>query len=532
MSINSLKQGLKARLLLISLAVMLLSLALPIAMLQVYDRILPNQGVGTAWVLALGVLSAMLLEALLRYGRSWLLNRAGMKFEAWSNVEAMKRLLAASPGELHALGPAHIEEGFTALRRLQEYYSGQAMLALYDAPFIFLFLGMIAYVGGAVVVIPVAVLIVAFITVFVLGSKARYYAEHYEMASARRAGMLSGMFSRMLSLKGMALEGPMIASFDESHRQTASYRAGLDEYLMRIQLVTAFFSQATTVLVVMLSAHLVISGEMSSGALAACTLLAGRTMAPVGALFSFWGRYQSTGNAQAKAEALLSLGQEGSQSPNPESQEPVGLECPSLQLEGMTVPVSLSIPAGTVVRLAESGWMSWTPLFESLTDISADEKGLCKITNQNIGREDIRVVYVDETAAVFQGSVIENLTTFTASREQLALEWAEKLGLHERLIQLPHGYQTQLAERYGSGIDRGTRQLIGIARAIVCQPNLLLLDHADHGLDITSQKRLASVLSGLEGQLTCIVVTGSPAIAEVIPLAVTAPVSNVGGARA
>ena len=531
MSINSLKQGLKARLLLISLAVMLLSLALPIAMLQVYDRILPNQGVGTAWVLALGVLSAMLLEALLRYGRSWLLNRAGMKFEAWSNVEAMKRLLAASPGELHALGPAHIEEGFTALRRLQEYYSGQAMLALYDAPFIFLFLGMIAYVGGAVVVIPVAVLIVAFITVFVLGSKARYYAEHYEMASARRAGMLSGMFSRMLSLKGMALEGPMIASFDESHRQTASYRAGLDEYLMRIQLVTAFFSQATTVLVVMLSAHLVISGEMSSGALAACTLLAGRTMAPVGALFSFWGRYQSTGNAQAKAEALLSLGQEGSQSPNPESQEPIGLECLSLQLEGMSAPVSLSIPAGTVVRLAESGWMSWTPLFESLTDISADEEGLCKITNQNIGREAMRVVYVDETA-VFQGSVIENLTTFTASREQLALEWAEKLGLHERLIQLPHGYQTQLAERYGSGIDRGTRQLIGIARAIVCQPNLLLLDHADHGLDITSQKRLASVLSGLEGQLTCIVVTGSPAIAEVIPLAVTAPVSNVGGARA
>src|SRR5210317_1600885 len=137
MSINVLKQGLKARLLLISLAVMLLSLALPIAMLQVYDRILPNQGVGTAWVLALGVFSAMLLEALLRYGRSWLLNRAGMKFEAWSNVEAMRRLLAASPGESRALGPAHVEEGFTALRRVQEYYSGQAMLALYDAPFIF-----------------------------------------------------------------------------------------------------------------------------------------------------------------------------------------------------------------------------------------------------------------------------------------------------------------------------------------------------------------------------------------------------------
>jgi ABC-type bacteriocin/lantibiotic exporter with double-glycine peptidase domain len=523
MTLNELKRGLQLKLLLISLAVMLLSLALPIAMLQIYDRILPNQGYGTAWVLALGVLSAMMLEAGLRYGRSWLLNRAGMKFEAWSNVEVMQRLLTAPVSDLKALGQERIEEGFTALRRLQEYYSGQAMLALYDAPFIVIFLAMIAYVGGMVVLIPLTILILAFITVYLLGEKARGYAGKVEQASDRRSSMLAQMFEKVLPLKGLAMEGHMIARFDRQHRELATERAGQDEYMMRIQLVTAFFSQATTVLVVMFSAHLVIEGEMSSGALAACTLLAGRTMAPVGALFSFWGRHQSSENAQEKAEALLLLGEGKLRESVELRDELIGLRCKQIRLPNVNAALSLDIAPGAVVRLEETGWTRWTPFFHFLLG-SEQDSGIasCEITNEGIRRDDIRVALVEDDARVFQGTVLENLTTFTSAREQLALEWSQKLGLHERIIDLPQGYHTQLAEHHGSGIDRGTQQLLGIARAIVSQPDLLLFNHADRGLDISAQKRFAEALMELQGGMTCMVTSNSVevinAISEVQPV--------------
>ncbi|MYM64756.1 ABC transporter transmembrane domain-containing protein [Pseudomaricurvus sp. HS19] len=513
MTLSDLKRGLKPRLLLISLAIMLLSLALPIAMLQIYDRILPNHGVGTAWVITLGVFSAIVLESVLRYGRAWWLNRAGMKYEAWSNVEAVQRLLAADPAELMTLGRHGVEEGFQALRRTQDYVSGQALLALYDAPFILIFLLLIAYIGGWVVVIPLLVLAVAFVTVYLLSNRASEFAQGVDDATALRAPIIQESFARVLSLKAGALDSAMLKAFDRGHRRVAAEQAGLDEYLMRIQLVTAFFSQATTVMVVIFSAHLVISGDMSSGALAACTLLAGRIMAPVGALFSFWSQVQRSEQAQARAQELLSV---GSDTPPVRAFDPnpVGVEGRNLRLPGVAGALSVTVKAGSLVWLQESGWLRWSPWLRALAKRAQPLAGATRfITAPDLEAD---LAYVPDGIWIFQGTVMENLTTFTASRETSAMAWSVKLGLHQRIIQLPQGYQTQLAEHFLTGLGRGTEQLLGIVRALAKQPNLLILDHADRSLDLAAQKALAGAISGLQGKMTVIATTQSPELQAVL----------------
>ncbi len=518
MTLSDLKRGLKPRLLLISLAIMLLSLALPIAMLQIYDRILPNHGVGTAWVITLGVFSAIVLESVLRYGRAWWLNRAGMKFEAWSNVEAVRRLLAAEPRELMALGRHGVEEGFQALRRSQDFVSGQAMLALYDTPFIFIFLLLIAYIGGWVVVIPVMVLAVAFFTVYLLSLRAREYAQGVDDASTDRAPIIQESFSRVLSLKAGAFDSAMFKAFDRNHRRVAEQQAGLDEYMMRIQLVTTFFSQATTVLVVIFSAHLVIAGDMSSGALAACTLLAGRTMAPVGALFSFWSQVQRSEQAQARAQELLSIGSDDTAGRVLDS-NPVGVEGKQLRLAGIDQALSVSIKAGDVVHLRESGWLRWSPWLRALAHRAQPLPGNTRIVARQ-GME-ANLAYVPDGVWIFQGTVMDNLTTFTSAREGRAMEWSLRLGLHQRIIQLPQGYQTQLAEHFHTGLGRGTEQLLGIVRALAKQPGLLILDHADRSLDLAAQKALAEAVGSLRGKMTVIVTTQSAELqAKLTPVTV------------
>ncbi len=515
MGLDQIKSGMQSRLLLISLAVTLLSLALPIALLQVYDRILPNQGVGTAWVLGLGVLTAMLLEAGLRYGRSWMLNRAGMKFDAQSSIEAMQQLLSVPDAELKGLGHTQIEEGFNALKQLREYHSGQALLALYDAPFILLFLVLIAYVGGAVVLIPIAMLALPFSVVYLLGRDASVHAERVKARNERRSHLMREVFNRILPYKGLALEGVISSRFETSQREMASDQAQLDERLMQIQLLTSVFSQATTIIVVIFSAHLVISGDMSSGALAACTLLAGRCMAPVGALFSFWGRHQSSQQAFDKAQSLLSFGDsEVAAVSDTRADALVGVSCQQISVQGETL--SFDLAAGSLARLEPDATINWSAVMAWLRvggereDISGE-----RVFNGASDAAEVHIALVPRRSRLFQGSVLDNLTLFNKAREPQAYQWAEQLGLHQRLIQLPQGYHTVVAQGIGPGIDTGTAQLIALVRALASEPHILLLDCADSGLDIAAQKQLAVVLNSLAGKVSCLIVSNSPELADI-----------------
>lgn len=516
MKIDIIKRGFQSKLLLISLAIMLLSLALPIALLQIYDRILPNQGVGTAWVLTLGVLTALALEVGLRYGRSWLLGRESMKWEAGSQLQAMQGLLQAPAQTLRQMDRVQIEQGFDSLKRLQEYASGQALLAMYDAPFILLFLAMVAYVGGNVVWIPVLVLVIAFVTVFAMGTKTMKYAQDVEEQAEPRALWIERVFSQFMPVKALALEGVANARFDRMQRQLSAKRAGLDEYLMRIQLLTTFFSQATTILVVLFSAHLVISGDMSSGALAACTLLAGRTMAPVGALFSFWGRYQSSDYAQDRATGLLALAQNNQNALFAADGEPASLEVKGLQLPGSEQALSFEVKAGALLRLPEPGRMRWDGFLDAL-DGKQSVKADIRANAEAFDATKLNVVRVESCPFLFEASVLENLTLFCTSREASAYEWATKLGLHERVIQLPNGYHTTVGGTRGTGLDRGTQQLLGIVRALCCKPQLLILDHADTDLDMPAQKLLLELLPAISEQTSCLVRSSNAAIKEVVP---------------
>ena len=512
MIFKELVQSLNHRLLVISLAIMLLSLALPIALLQVYDRILPNQGVGTAWVLALGVLIAMLAEAGLRYGRSWLLNREGMKYEAWSTVEAMRHLLTTPSPVLRAIGRHGIEDRLAALKQYQDYYSGQAMLALYDAPFILLFLFLIGYVGGAVVIIPIITLCLAFIVVYRLGDKAHDFSVARDESLALRAPLMSSVFASIVHLKAAGIDGAANRAFDHRHRNLASEQAGLDEYMMHIQMVTQFFSQVTTVLVVILSAHLVISGQMSSGALAACTLLSGRAMAPVGALFSFWGQIQRSDTMRQKAQSLLAMSE--GESANPAAGPgtgPVGIEASNLRLPGVSASIGFKVTPGQACMLPETGWQRWDGFFDALASRESQITGDWQFQLGNGDQESspVHVALVSDQTNIFQGTLLENLTMFSAERETDAMAWSRKLGLHDRVTRLPNGYETMLSEHYGSGVDRGTEQLIGIIRGLAGQPQVLLLNHADRGLDLRTQQLLADALIEEAGKTTILMASNS-----------------------
>ncbi|MFC7553428.1 ABC transporter transmembrane domain-containing protein [Pseudoroseomonas wenyumeiae] len=141
-----------------TLLVTLLALALPVMLLQVYDRVLPNMAVGTLTMLALAVTSAILLEAVLRQVRGRILARAAAASEARTHRQAMQRLLSAPLAGLEAHGNGYYVERLSAIGTLRDAWSGPALQAMLDLPFALLYLLGMWYLAGPLVLVPVALL--------------------------------------------------------------------------------------------------------------------------------------------------------------------------------------------------------------------------------------------------------------------------------------------------------------------------------------------------------------------------------------
>ena len=152
---------LSSELLLSSVFINILSLALPFTMLQIYDRILPNEAYGTAVVLVVGVGIAILLELLLRYARSWLLASSAANYELTTISKLVDSLMKADYHHMESLGSGAIAQGLKGVGEMREVYSGQAAVAMMDLPFVMIFLGLVAYIGGPLVFIPILVWLIA-----------------------------------------------------------------------------------------------------------------------------------------------------------------------------------------------------------------------------------------------------------------------------------------------------------------------------------------------------------------------------------
>ena len=149
-----------------SVFINLLSLALPFTMLQIYDRILPNESFGTAIVLVIGVFIAILLELVLRYTRSWMLASYAANLELKTTVNVVDSLFNAKFEPVSKLGVGGLFNGVSSIASMREIYSGQGALALLDIPFIFIFLILVAYIGGSLVFVPIVIWGVAAAFVF------------------------------------------------------------------------------------------------------------------------------------------------------------------------------------------------------------------------------------------------------------------------------------------------------------------------------------------------------------------------------
>lgn len=515
-------------LVLASLFINVLALAMPLTLLQVYDRIIPNSAEGTLIMLIVGVGTALLLEAGLRQGRSYVSGWMGARFEHLAGVAAVERLINVSIIDYERQGSGVHLERFNALGPLKEFYAGQAILALCDLPFAVLFLGAMFYLAGELVLVPIGLIIVFSITAIIVGRKLKGALENRMLADDRRYSFIIEVLGGIHTVKGLAMEDQMIRRYERLQETCAAAEYNVALHSSSASSTGALFSQLVLFCVVGYGATFVIDGELTVGGLAACTMLAGRSMQPLQKAVGIWTRFQSIQLSLQRVRDLFQL----------KPEKPFGLpELPpvrgDLRLEGVTFSygkdregddlppifddVDLSVETGETIGITGAGSSGKTTLLYLMMGVFTPTGGRVTIDGHDLvdyEPSSIRhqIAYLPQEGVLFHGTILENVTMFRDEKIDSALDISRLLGLDSVVAHMPHGYDTVVGDGAGDKLPKGIKQRIAIARALVDKPRVLLFDEANASMDSAGDATLRNLLERLKGRVTLVLVTPRPSM--------------------
>ncbi|CAM4052159.1 ABC transporter transmembrane domain-containing protein [Vibrio neonatus] len=491
-------------LLLISLFINILSLAMPFSLLHTYDRILPNQSYDTATILFVGVVTAVLLEGFLRYFRSWMMASAAANFELKVSKEVVTSLFKSDYKLVANMNVGRIFNGVSAIGHMRDMYSGQAKVALIDLPFACLFLWLVYFIGGNLVFIPIAVWVVVTLMILFLGRKLTKLTKSLSLTESQRTRIFIRVFSGLTSVKALAQEAHLSASFRTTNYQLQQQQKRVDWLSIRLQECIGGASQATTLLIIMLGALLVIDGHMTTGGLTACSILAGRAVAPLSAIIGLYTRVASAEVAKEEVLELINI-PEAKFSGKVKLDE--RLKSDVISFDGVKMPVAskllslddIALPEKSLIQVTSDSLYFASEALSMMVGLEPPTEGEVRIGENNIYDLEYEayrdgVVLVSAWPNLFSGTLLENMTMFTPELEADAMQMADRLGLTATLAELPSGYQTRIDESGIETFNKGTIKLIALVRALVQDPAFLMLEQPFLSLDIPSAELVAQVL--------------------------------------
>lgn len=505
-----------------------LALAMPLMLLQIYDRIIPNDGQQTLALLVIGVGTALILEAFLRMGRSYVSGWMGARFEHLAGCAALRRLLHTSIVDYERIGAGTHLERFNGLGTLKEFYAGQAIMAACDLPFALLFLAAIAYLAGHLVLVPVA-LIIAFAAIALwVGKKLKTALESRMLADDRRFSFIIEVLGGVHTVKGLAMEEQMLRRYERLQETCADADYHVAFNSANASSVGALFSQLVLFCVVGYGATFVINGELTVGGLAACTMLAGRSMQPLQRAVGIYTRFQSIQLARERLQQLFDMQPEKPEGlPQlPPVRGEIAVENLSFSYgknkDGEHMPpifenINLYVDAGETIGVSGANASGKTTLLYLMMGMLQPTQGRVLVDGNDLSEHESdsihrHIAYLPQEGVLFNGTILENVTMFREHKVQEAYDVSKLIGLEAVVAHMPQGYETMVGDGAGDKLPRGIKQRIAIARALVEKPRVLLFDEANTAMDGAGDSTLRNLLERLKGRVTMVLVTPRPSL--------------------
>ncbi|PCI43120.1 MAG: hypothetical protein COB49_12710 [Alphaproteobacteria bacterium] len=508
-----------------SLFLNILSLALPMVLLQVYDRIIPNVALQTLTLLILGLIIVLIIDVLLRTARSYISGWVGAKYEHETGCKAVEKILRSDLETLEKVSPGIHLDRLSSIDSVRDFYASQAGLALVDLPFVFLFLGLLGYIGGALLIVPVILLLVLSCLAFVLGVRLKEALINDTLWEDRRYSFIMEALTGIHTIKSMAMENLMGRRYEKLMESCSKashqviFLSGLSQGIGNI------FSQVTMVAVACIGSILVINNEITVGALAASTLLAGRTVQPLLRALGIWTRFQHIQIAGEKLHHINDMPQERqAETSDIGTVQTIELKNVSFRYEedgkDILSNINLKVKRGDIIGIHGNNGSGKSTLLWALMGGLNPTSGEILINGQdpqNFSTDSLRsrIAYLPQKPVMFRGTILDNLTMFRGDNHiDDALKIGDMLGLNKVLARLPDGYETLIGDGTQSEIPPGIAQRITISRSLACAPDVILFDEANSGLDTQADNNLHDLIAKLKGTAIIILVSYRPSLLQ------------------
>lgn len=506
-----------------SLVVNLLSLALPMVLLQVYDRIIPNQALNTLSILIIALMIVLVLDVLLRTARSYLVGWIGAQYEHETGCSAMTNILNGNLKELEAVSSGEHLDRLNSIDSVRDFYSSQASLAIMDLPFVLLFLILLGYIGGALLVVPVLLLIQLSIIAYYLGIYLRNAIEEDTIWEDRKYSFIIEVLRGVHSVKSMAMESLMGRRYEKLMESCSKSSYNVIYLNSLAQSIGTTFSQITMIAVASVGSIMIINNTLTLGALAASILLAGRTVQPLLRALGIWTRFQHIQIAHDKLNTIEEIPQE-------RTDETVDVtDIQSIELKDFCFKynadddfalnnINLKLNKGDIIGIRGGNSSGKSTLLWALMGGLKPDHGQLLINDQVAEKYSTnsirtRIAYLPSQPVMFQGTVLDNLTMFQGDQKiDSVLEAAELMDLSQILVRMPEGFETMVGDASQNELPAGIVQKIAIVRALASDPDIILFDEANSGLDSGSDEELKELIEKLKGRCTIVLVSFRPSL--------------------
>jgi ATP-binding cassette, subfamily C, bacterial LapB len=487
--------------------------------MNVYDRVISNQAYVTLWTLAIGVAIALSFEFVARILRSWLIDNAGKKADLVLGANVFRQALM-SRLEYRAASAGAFANNLREFESLRDFVTSATLVAITDLPFLFLFIWVISMIAGPLFWVPLlAIPVMVIVAGLAQIPLARYVNENMRESSLKH-GLLVEAVEGGETVKALRAEGFMQGKYEMSSALTA-------RTAMKSRLVTSFVlnfayvvQSLCTVIMVVWGVYIIGEGKLTMGALIGSVILLGRAMAPVSSITGLAVRFQQARSALSMLNKVMATptdreaGRNYLHKPKLAGNISVkdlafsyGKDLP-LAVNGMELQI---VPGERIAILGRigSGKSTFLKLLSGLYrpikgSVMADGVDIQQIEPADLRRN---ILYVSQEARLFYGTLRENLKAGNPRvDDDTMVKVATAFGVHSFAASHPRGYDLMIGEQ-GVGLSGGQRQAVALARAVLTDPMVLLLDEPTSAMDNGTEQTVMQALLQFGQDKTIVFVT-------------------------